>query len=320
VSRVLITGAAGFVGANLTRALLARGHEVHALVRPGQKWWRLAEVRDRLQLHEAQLAHPASVEAVVADVRPRTLFHLAVHGAYSSQTSFDSMLQSNVAGTWNLLQAAVRNGVETFVNTGSSSEYGFQDHAPREDEPLEPNSLYAVTKATATMLCRLVAHDHPLRVPTLRLYSVYGPWEEPTRLLPTLIVHAMKGRLPPLVSPSIARDFVYIDDVIDAYLAAAEHRGDDRAPIYNVGSGVQTTLADAVAVVRETFGITAEPAWSSMPSRVWDTNVWVSNPVKIREELGWVARVGFAEGVGRMAEWFAENPEICALYEQRQKV
>jgi UDP-glucose 4-epimerase len=315
---MLITGAAGFVGANLTRALLLRGDEVHAIVRPGQDLWRLADVRNQLQLHEVQLADPARVEAVVAAIRPRALFHLAVHGAYSSQTSFDSMLQSNIAGTWNLLQAAVRNGVETFVNTGSSSEYGFQDHAPSEGEPLEPNSLYAVTKATATMLCRLVAHDHALRAPTLRLYSVYGPWEEATRLLPTLLVNAMNGRLPPLVSPAVARDFVYIDDVIDAYLAAAEHRGDDRAPIFNVGSGVQTTLAEAVAVVREKFKITAEPVWSSMPSRAWDTNVWVSNPGRIREKLGWVARVGFAEGVGRMAEWFGGDPEIRALYERRQ--
>ena len=111
------------------------------------------------------------------------------------------MLAVNMLGTVNLLTACLEVGFTGFVHTGSSSEYGFKDHAPREDEYLEPNSDYAVTKAAATLYCRQIAVDRGVNVTTLRLYSAYGPWEEPTRLVPTLIAKGLGGEIPELVSP-----------------------------------------------------------------------------------------------------------------------
>ena len=92
-------------------------------------------------------------------------------------------------------------GVETFVNTGSSSEYGLKDHPPAEDESVEPNSIYAAAKAAATMLCQQAAASDGMNVSTLRLYSTYGPWEDPNRLIPALAVEGLRGEFPPLVAP-----------------------------------------------------------------------------------------------------------------------
>src|SRR5262249_24369371 len=150
------------------------------------------------RLHEAPLEDPA---AVVRRVRPEWVFHLAAHGAYSSQTDVRQILQTNVLGTAALVEACLETGFEAFVDTGSSSEYGFTDHAPAEDEAPEPNSHYAVAKASATLFCRHTARSRHVHIPTLRLYSVYGPWEEPTRLIPTLLVRGLDGTLPPLVDP-----------------------------------------------------------------------------------------------------------------------
>jgi len=111
---------------------------------------------------------------------------------------------------------------------GSSSEYGVKDHAPAENEQLEPNSDYAVAKAAATLLASHLGRERGLPVATLRLYSVFGPFEEPDRFIPTLVVHALRGQLPPLVDPAIARDFVYLDDVVEAFLLTAA-RGSHRA-------------------------------------------------------------------------------------------
>src|SRR6185436_2537188 len=115
------------------------------------------------------------------------------------------------------VQAGLRVGFEAFVNAGSSSEYGFKDHAPAETEWLEPNSDYAVTKAAATLYCRQVAVSGRLPLCTLRLYSIYGPYEEPTRLIPTLILHGTEGALPALAAPDTARDYVHVDDASEAY-------------------------------------------------------------------------------------------------------
>jgi nucleoside-diphosphate-sugar epimerase len=195
------------------------------------------------------------------------------------------ILQSNIIGTATLLQACLKTGFEAFVNTGSSSEYGFKDHPPGEKEWLEPNSYYAVAKASATLFCRYTAQSLGLRIPTLRLYSVYGPYEEPSRLMPTLIVKGLENRLPPLVAPHIARDYVYVDDVVRAYLLAATEEEQELGAVYNVGTGVQTSLREVVDIACCTLGIAEEPKWGSMDNRIWDTATWVSDNRLVRQ--GW---------------------------------
>lgn len=311
--RILITGATGFVGAHLARRLLREGHDVHALVRPGYTGWRIASIRADLRLHELDMGDTDALNARVADIRPEWVFHLAVHGAYSSQTALRQMVQTNIVGTFNLVEACLNTGFEAFINTGSSSEYGFKDHAPDEGEWVDPNSDYAVTKAAATQFCRHRAIKQNAHIVTLRLYSVYGPYEDPARLMPTLIRHGFRGELPPLVNPDIARDYVYTDDVDDAYLLAAT-TDVGRGAVYNVGTGVQTTLREAVAVARQALNIPAEPQWGTMPDRQWDTSVWVANPARIQRELGWRPRVPFADGFRRMADWLREQPAYHEVY------
>jgi dolichol-phosphate mannosyltransferase len=252
----------------------------------------------------------------VAAIRPEWVFHLAAYGAYSSQTDVHRMVQTNIAGTVNLVEACLGTGCEVIVNTGSSSEYGFTDHAPAETEREAPNSHYAVTKVAATQYCRFTAQSRGIHLPTLRLYSVYGPYEEPTRLMPTLIVHGLRGELQPLVDPTIARDYVSIDDVCAAYLLAATRPTSEPGAIYNVGTGVQTSLGELVALARTILPIATEPVWGSMPNRAWDSTVWVADNRKIRDALGWHPRYSLDQGFRRMVEWFQDNRDALAYYER----
>ena len=307
MKRVIITGATGFVGANLARRLLGEGHEVHLLVRPNYTAWRIEEIRQDVRLHELRLHEADAVTRVVSEIRPEWIFHLAAHGAYSWQTDLEQMVLTNIRGTINLVNACLQTGFEAFVNTGSSSEYGFKDHAPAENELPEPNSHYAVTKAAATMFCRYTAQSRGVHLPTLRLYSVFGPYEDPGRLLPTLIQRGLEGELPPLVDPDVARDFVYVDDVVEACLLVARVRPRELGAIYNVGTGAATTLREVVDVARRVMHISAEPVWNTMPKRSWDTNVWVSDNRKIRSELHWQNRNNFETGFRLMFDWFRKG-------------
>ena len=314
MKRALLTGGAGFVGANLARRLLADGCEVHLLVRPDSQSWRIESIRRDVHVHAIDLTQAETVEKVVRVAAPEWVFHLAAHGSYSSQTDLDRMIQTNLAGTARLVEACARTGFEAFVHAGSSSEYGFKEHAPGEEDWLEPNSPYAVTKAAATLFCRYQAQKLGLPITTLRLYSVYGPYEEPTRLMPTLIRAGLAGKLPPLVNPDIARDYVYTDDVSEAFVLAAQRASaKGRGAVYNVGTGIQTTIREVVALARRTLPIAEEPRWGSMPDRQWDSGVWVADNRRIARELGWKPRVSFEEGFRRMVEWIRENPSLVEI-------
>jgi UDP-glucose 4-epimerase len=314
MKRVIVTGAAGFVGANVARRLLAEGLEPFLLTLPSSDPWRLAELNGDAPRVGVDLADRDAVMRVVGDVKPDWVLHLAAHGGYSWQTDAGAILRSNVVGTANLLAACRRSGVESFVNTGSSSEYGLKDHAPSEDEPVEPNSIYAAAKAAATMLCEQAAAGDGINVSTLRLYSTYGPWEDPNRLVPALAVEGLRGAFPPLVAPETARDFVWVGDVVDAYLLAARTTHGEPGAIYNVGTGVQTTVGEAADVARTVLGIEASPKWESMPARSWDTDRWVADSGKIRNRLGWLPTRGFREGFAEFAEWLRERPDVLSHY------
>jgi dolichol-phosphate mannosyltransferase len=315
--RVLVTGASGFIGANLARALLDAGDEVHLLLRPDHDLWRIEEILDRTVAHDADLRDQAAVQRVVREARPQRVYHLAAYGAYPQQRDRDLAVATNLEGTLNLAGAALAAGSESFLNAGTSSEYGHKDHAPREDEPLEPEGPYAETKAEATrQLAELAEGARSHHVVTLRIYSAYGPWEEPTRFIPALVLEGLEGRFPPLAAPDTARDFVHVGEVCRAFLLA----GDAPSGVYNVGTGVQTTLAEAAGVARRLFAIEAEPSWSSYQDREWDTSVWVCDARKARETFGWMPELGFEEGLGQTAGWFRRRPDLAAYYRRRRAV
>ena len=174
--RGLITGATGFVGANLTRRLIVEGCEPHLLVRPQFQSWRLNGIRDQVTLHEVGIGNRDAVRGLVSRLKPHWIFHLATYGAYPTQQGFERMVETNILDTAVIVDAALEAGVEAFVYTGSSSEYGLKDRPADEMDRVDPNSHYAITKATATHYCQWAARAHQLPVANMRLYSIYGPF------------------------------------------------------------------------------------------------------------------------------------------------
>ena len=303
MKRCLVTGGTGFVGANLVRRLLRDGHAVHLLVRPEHAAWRIEEIRCDVRLHQLDLSDAQAVSKAVEEIKPEWIFHLAAHGAYSWQADIAQIFQTNLLGTIRLVEACLKTGFESFIHTGSSSEYGFKDHAPGETEGLEPNSHYAVAKASATLYCRYTAQARKANLTTLRLYSAYGPYEEANRLMPTLIRHGLRGEWPPLVSPDTARDYVYVEDVCDACILAAQTARREFGAVYNVGTGTQTTLREVTEIARDVLGIKAEPQWGTMPARIWDTAIWQADSHKTQAELDWRPRHSFEAGFSSMVAW-----------------
>jgi nucleoside-diphosphate-sugar epimerase len=299
---VLVTGATGFIGASVVRRLNAAQHDVHVLLRPGADTWRIADLASSVTVHEVDLTDTATVALAVRQIQPRVVLHLATYGAYEHQDQARRIIETNVIGTQGLLEASLAAGVRLFINTGSSSEYGYSSQAMSETDRIEPNSLYAVAKAAQTELCRLVASTSDMASVSFRLFSVYGPWEEPGRLFPTLICRTLKDLPLEMVAPDTARDFVFVDDVIEA-LVNFPKLEKLKGEVINLGSGTEYTLKEVVEVVQRICGHTSAVHWGAMTRRRWDSNRWQADVSKAKELLNWSATTTLDQGVAQMSEW-----------------
>lgn len=201
---VFVTGASGFIGGTLCRRLLDLGHEIHAPLRPETRRWRIEPLmaHERFIPHAADLRDAKTLATALNASGAKTVVHLATYGGYEAQSDPHAILETNVVGTLNLLEAGAAAGITLFVNAGSSSEYDYKSGPMKETDRLDPNSHYAVAKAAQTHLCHLQSLERDLPLVNFRLFSVYGPWEEPTRLIPTLLRRARGGPDPPDGEPA----------------------------------------------------------------------------------------------------------------------
>lgn len=304
--RVLITGATGFVGACLTRKFLELGHEIHAFVRPESNRWRIADIADKIFLHNVDLRAAQPVAQAVGTIKPECIFHLATYGGFSFQHNTEAIFAANLLGTINLVAACEKTGFACFVNTGSSSEYGLKSQAMKENDHLEPRGDYGVSKAAATLFCRSEALQKNLPIISLRIFSPYGPWDDPKRLIPYVISSLLSGTVPALSTPFSVRDYVFIDDVIAAYVAVS---GAVIVPgaIYNVGSGRQTSIGEVVAKISTKIGTNLTPVWGMREMQRPEPATWVADISALTSYCNWLPSVSLDDGVQITIDWMNEN-------------
>ena len=299
---ILVLGAGGFVGANLLRRLLKYREDVFGVVRTLPAW-RLDGI-DRRHILEADLIDLAATRNLVANVRPSTIFDCIAYGAYSFETDQELIYRTNFTALVQLMELLADTGFTAFVHAGSSSEYGTNSAGPLEEASLQPNSHYSVSKAAASNYISYVGNIRRLPVLNLRLYSVYGPLEDLSRLIPNLVAKGLKGAFPPMVDPNTSRDFVYIDDVCDAFVhAAARLTPDIYGQAFNIGTGRATTIREVAKVAGDVFAIRAEPIFGSMAGRSWDLPDWYAAPGKAERLLNWTAKTDLATGLKLTSEW-----------------
>lgn len=278
-------------------------------MKPSSTPWRLNGIEDGVAVHPVDITDAARVEDVIQRIRPTIVYHLATHGAYHYQNEPEPILLVNVTGLWNVVRACSKVGFDLFVNTGSSSEYGAKSFAMRETDVLEPDSFYAVAKSAQSLLCRHVGRSTRQAIVTLRLFSVYGPYEEPTRLVPRLMMAAIEGKPIDMASPTTVRDFVYVDDVVDVYMRIDALRR-LAGEIVNVGTGAQTSLAQLVEALGQVVGAPIDARWDRMEPRGWDTDVWVADVSKLRKSIGATPPTGIREGLAASLAWFRAHKHL----------
>jgi polyisoprenyl-phosphate glycosyltransferase len=314
---ILILGGSGFIGANLLRTILKVREDVVGTT-TRMPAWRIEGLPSR-HVRVVDLLVNSNLDALLAEVRPRTVFNCAAYGAYSFETESELIYQTNFSFVSRLLDRLLERNIACYIHAGSSSEYGDNAAAPRETDPTAPNSEYAVSKVAAANLLHYWGKKKRFPCCNLRLYSVYGPLEDASRLIPNVVKRGVEGAYPDFVNPSISRDFVYVDDVTEAFIDAAVTLDEpDYGESFNVGSGSKTAIREVAELAREIFDI-AESATFTMPQRRWDVTEWFANPGKAHERFGWQARTCLREGMSRTAAWYRQLPDKEAYHRSSKR-
>jgi UDP-glucose 4-epimerase len=299
--RVLVTGARGFIGSALCRRLRDLDAEVHAVSRAevtdadGVRWWR------------ADLGDPGATSDVVRSVQPELVMHLAsrVSGDQRIELVLPT-LRSNLLSTINVLTAANEVGCERFVATGTMVEPDQGDPETVADSP------YAAAKWAASGYARMYQALYALPVVSLRLFMVYGPGQlNLQKLVPHVVVSLLRGEAPRLASGRWEVDWVYVEDVVDAYLGAATAPGLDGVTA-DVGSGELHSIRSVVERLVRITGNRAQPEFGVLEDRPLGGRR-IANTALTRELIGWTPTVSLEEGLERTAAWYRERLEAGEL-------
>jgi nucleoside-diphosphate-sugar epimerase/glycosyltransferase involved in cell wall biosynthesis len=305
---ILVTGASGFIGANLFKTISALRDDVFAVVQR-EKNWRLAEVSDE-RVVAVDLNDRAAVKNLVTTVSPQTVFDCVAYGAYSFEKNDQLIYQTNFLAMTGMVDLLAERPFSAYIHAGSSSEYGTNCTAPPETGECRPNSHYAVSKLAAANYLSFMGKSHAFPCVNLRLYSVYGPLEDTGRLIPMLARKALEGRFPALVDARTSRDFVHVEDVCRAFvLAAAKMHPGLYGESFNIGSGQKTTIGELAATAKRLFNIGEEPQFGTMGARDWDLAEWYSNPEKAMNALEWKSAISLDQGLRLTADWVGKLDE-----------
>jgi nucleoside-diphosphate-sugar epimerase len=300
----LITGGSGFIGQHLCRRLCAEGQSVHATSRHPR-----ANRPDGPAWHEADLADLASARRLFAALKPEVVYHLA--GAVGASPDLGLVLPtftSLLTSTVNVLIAASEAGCRRIVLTASLTEPLAVDGAAT------PHSPYAAAKWAASGYGRMFHELYSAPVVILRPFMTYGPGQAPSKLIPTVTLSLLRGKRPKLSSGKAYADWVYIDDVIDGFVAAGTAPAIEGATI-DLGSGQLTRMSDLIARLVKISGSTVEPDFGALPDRP-NENAIAADLLLAEELLGWRPTTVLDDGLRQTVDWYrskAERPVAAGL-------
>jgi len=266
-TRVLVTGAGGFLGARLARRLLELGVPVIAGVRPGANLWRLETVKNRLRLLPLDLSRRDALEPALRSEEPQIVIHAAAYGVNPSQRDPAHSIDVNLLGSLALLQACSRVQVCRFLQMGSCFEYALKDGPLEENDPLNPVSLYGAVKGAASLVVPPLAQALKMDAVVLRLFGLWGPDEDAHRLVPQ-ILRGFLTRTPILLTGGLQRrDFSYVDDIAETLVRFAFADAFPAQSLLNVGSGRPVTVEAFARSIAGVLGCEELLRFGALPYR-----------------------------------------------------
>jgi len=306
-TKSLITGAGGFVGSHLLRRLLAEGHDVAIIIKPTSDLWRIQDVLSGVKVYYADLSETDKLCGAVKEIQPDLIFHFANAGVYGGVSLPDKeVVETNLIGFMNLISSLEKISYRSFINVGSSAEYGPKKMPMKESDACEPTSAYGISKLAATQhACLMAAKGKPIL--TLRLFSPFGPFDDHRRLISKVILDRIHGRDSLLADPTAVRDYIFIDDVADVFMEASQEAASLPGEIFNVGRGHQEKVSRVVEIIQNLLPSNSKVKWGETVSHPGESTMWEADMSKTFRAFTWRPRYTLEEGLKKTVQWFKQN-------------
>jgi len=308
--KLLITGGAGFIGSEFVRQAVKNGFSVivvDKLTYAGDLE-RLKEVKEKISFYRADITNREFIEHIFKAEKPQIVVHFAAE-SHVDRSILDAspFIETNVKGTQVLLDVAKEVGIDFFVNVATDEVYGELGKEGKffETTPLNPNSPYSVSKASADMLGRAYYRTYGLPVITVRPSNNYGPWQYPEKLIPVVILKALNDEpIPVYGTGENVREWLYVSDCCEAIFEVI--RKGKVGEIYNIGSGEERQNIEVVKAILNILG-KPESLITFVEDRPGHDFRYSLSTEKIEKEIGWRSKVNFEEGIEKTVKWYLEN-------------
>jgi nucleoside-diphosphate-sugar epimerase len=303
---IFLTGATGFIGSHLLKRLIKEGCDTHIVIRQNSSLWRIKEFENDFTIHKIDLNDFDTLNSLIQKIKPEIIFNLAAYGVDYRQQDLQQTINTNIIGSVNLFEAFLRNNGQRFIHTGSCFEYGQKNKPISEYDYLDPTSVYGATKASSVHLLSSMAKSMQYgKLITLRPFGVFGEYEGLHRFVPQAIdklknKHSMKMTLGEQI-----RDYVYIDDLIDAYILASTVPITNKIEIINIGSGEGITMKQLALMISKKLGASDELLqFGVLPYRPNEMMYLVANINKAKSLLGWEPKTSIGKGLEHTIKWY----------------
>lgn len=303
--RFFVTGATGFIGAHVVHKLLEDGgHQVAVLVRPTSDLWRLQPVLPALHQVEGGLEQIERLTPLLSAFRPDVVLHLAWRDVGGRHACSPDQLQ-NVTDSLNLVRAAHAAGARRWIGLGSQAEYGPCCGPISETQPLRPTTFYGAAKVAAANMAELFCRDLGLEFTWLRLFSAYGPMDNPRWLIPSTILGLLGGQRLSVTAGEQLWDFLYATDAAAAIVATTKP---ETAPgTYNLGSGTVIPIHQCLEQLRELVDPQGEIGFGDRPYQPGQVMHLQADIRKLQQAADWFPQVTLQEGLPQTVAWFRRH-------------
>lgn len=298
--RILVTGASGFIGSRVVRKLLQGGHEVAALIKPGSRSSRLADVSSSVRLIAGDLSGlGGQAAAEIAALGPDTCIHLAWYAEPGKYLDSRENLAS-LAGSLRLVDVLIECGCRHMVAAGTCAEYAESSRPLLETDPTKPKTLYAASKLSLCLVGQQLANLGTIAFAWGRIFYLYGPGEDSRRAVPALIRALLKGDGFPATQGEQLRDYLHVDDVARAFVTLAVSKA---SGVYNIASGNPVAMRELMQTVGHALGKQDLIRFGALPYRDWEP-AFVAGDNHRLKSLGWLPAINLDEGLVSAADFW----------------